>query len=80
MLLLPILHYPVSCGADGLLGDTHEAAPNLHVHFVEDEEENLSLAVESKKDFIPFHPQIYKTMQIIFDDKDLDDTHYDNKK
>jgi len=23
---------------------------------------------------------VVKTMQIIFDDKDLDDTHYDNKK
>ena len=38
-LLLPILHNPVSCGADGLLGDAHDAAYGLivHVHFVEDE-------------------------------------------
>ena len=41
MLLLPILHNPVSCGADGLLSDTHDAADGLvvHAHFVEDEEE-----------------------------------------
>jgi len=25
-LLPPILHNPVSCGADGLLGDAHDAA------------------------------------------------------
>ena len=26
MFLFPILHNPVSCGADGLLGDAHDAA------------------------------------------------------
>ena len=29
----------------------------IHAHFVEDEEENLSLVVKSQKDFIPLHPQ-----------------------
>ena len=40
MLLLPILHNPVPCGADGLLGDAHDAAHVLvvHTHFIEDEE------------------------------------------
>ena len=58
-LLPPILHNPVSCGADGLLGDAHDAAHVLvaHTHFIEDEEENLSLVVKSQKDFIPLHPQ-----------------------
>ena len=43
MLLLPILHNPVSCGADGLLGDAHDAADVLvvHAHLVEDEEEGV---------------------------------------
>ena len=38
-LLPPILHNPVSCGANGLLGDAHDAADGLivHAHFVEDE-------------------------------------------
>ena len=46
-LLSPILQNPVPCGADGLLGDAHDVAHALvvHAHFVEDEEENLSLAV-----------------------------------
>ena len=37
----------------------HDAAHGLivHAHFVEDEEENLSLAVKSQKDFISLHPQ-----------------------
>ena len=50
---------PVPCVADGLLGDAHDAADGLivHSHFVEDEEENLSLVVKSQKDFIPLHPQ-----------------------
>ena len=41
MLLLPILHNPVSCGADGLLSDTHDAAHVhvVHAHLVEDEED-----------------------------------------
>ena len=36
---------PGPCGADGLLGDAHDAADGLivHAHFVEDEEENRSL-------------------------------------
>ena len=34
----------VPCGADGFLGDTHEATPNLHTYLVEDEEEKLSLS------------------------------------
>ena len=40
-LLLPILQDPVSCGADGLLGDAHDAADVLvfHAHLVEDEED-----------------------------------------
>ena len=58
-LLPPILQDPVPCGADGLLGDANDAADGLivHAHFVEDEEENLSLVVKSQKDFIPLHPQ-----------------------
>ena len=58
-LFPPILHNPIPCGADGLLGDAHDAADGLivHAHFVEDEEENLSLVVKSQKDFIPLHPQ-----------------------
>ena len=50
---------PVPCGADGLLGDAHDATHGLiiHAHFVENEEENLSLVVKSQKDFIPLHPQ-----------------------
>ena len=41
--LLCILLNPVSCGADGLLGDAHDAAHVLvfHAHFVEDEEEGV---------------------------------------
>ncbi len=59
ILIPPILHNPVSRRADGLLGDAHDAAHGLvvHAHFVEDEEEKLSLAVKSQKDFIPLHPQ-----------------------
>ena len=39
-LFLPILHNPVSCGADGLLGDAHDAADVavVQAHLVEDEE------------------------------------------
>ena len=46
-LLSPVLQNPVPCGADGLLGDANDATHGLivHAHFVEDEEENLSLAV-----------------------------------
>ena len=42
-LLPPILHNPVSCGADGLLGDAHDAADVLvfQAHLVEDEEEGI---------------------------------------
>ena len=42
-LLPPILHNPVSCGADGFLGDAHDATHGLvvHAHFVEDEEEGV---------------------------------------
>ena len=34
---------PVSCGADGLLGDAHDAAHGLvvHTHLIEDEEEGV---------------------------------------
>ena len=39
-LLPPILLNPVPCRADGLLGDAHDAAHDLFVHnLVEDEEE-----------------------------------------
>ena len=43
-LLPPILHNPVSCGANGLLGDAHDAAHGLvvHAHLVEDEEEGVT--------------------------------------
>ena len=43
LLLPPILHNPVPCGADGLLGDAHDAADIfvVHAHFVEDEEEGV---------------------------------------
>ena len=39
-LLLPILQDPVSCGADGFLGDAHDATHGLVVqaHLVEDKE------------------------------------------
>ena len=42
-LLLHILHNPVSCGADGLLGDAHDAADVavVQTHLVEDEEESI---------------------------------------
>ena len=42
-LLLHILHNPVSCGADGFLGDAHDAVyvAVFHAHFVEDEEESV---------------------------------------
>ena len=38
-----ILHNLVPCGADGLLGDAHDATHGLivHAHFVEDEEEGV---------------------------------------
>ena len=41
--LPPILHNPVSCGADGLLGDAHDAADVrvFQAHLVEDEEESV---------------------------------------
>ena len=45
LFLLPtILQNPVPCGADGLLGDAHDAARGLivHAHFVENEEEKTS--------------------------------------
>ena len=40
-LLSPILLNPIFCGADGLLGDAHDAADVLvfHAHLVEDEED-----------------------------------------
>lgn len=40
-LLPPILHNSVSCGANGLLGDAHDAADVavFHAHLIEDEEE-----------------------------------------
>ena len=43
LLFSSILHNPVSCRADGLLGDAHDAAHSLviHAHFVEDEEEGI---------------------------------------
>ena len=39
-LLLPILQDPVSCGADGLLGDAHDATDVavFQAHLVEDKE------------------------------------------
>ena len=42
-LLLPILQDPVSCGADGLLGDAHEAldVAVVQAHLVENEEEGV---------------------------------------
>ena len=42
-LLSPILLNPVSCGADGLLGDAHDAADVavFKAHLVEDEEESV---------------------------------------
>ena len=41
--LFCILHNPVPCRADGLLGDAHDATHILifHAHFVEDEEEGV---------------------------------------
>ena len=43
LLLLHILLNPVSCGADGLLGDAHDAADVavFKAHLVEDEEESV---------------------------------------
>ena len=53
MLLLPILHNPVSCRADGLLGDAHDATDvaGFQAYLVEAEEESFSLmfACVSKK-------------------------------
>ena len=42
-LLPPILQNPVPCGADGLLGDAHDAVyvAVFHAHFGEDEEEGI---------------------------------------
>lgn len=42
-LLPPILLNPISCGADGLLRDAHDAAhvAVFQAHFVEDEEEGV---------------------------------------
>ena len=42
-LLLHILHNPVSCRADDLLGDAHDAADvvGFLAHLVEDEEEGV---------------------------------------
>ena len=42
-LLLYILHNPISCGADGFLGDAHDAADVavFQAHLVEDEEEGI---------------------------------------
>ena len=42
-LLPPILHNPVSCGANGLLGDAHDAADVavFQSHLIEDEEEGV---------------------------------------
>ena len=58
-LLPPILQNSVPCGADGLLGDAHDAAhgPVVHSHFIEEMEEKLSLAFKSQKDFIPLPPK-----------------------
>ena len=54
--------------------DAHDAAHGLVVnaHFVEDEEENLSLAVKSQKDFISLHPQIYWMMEQRFGNNSLE--------
>ena len=53
-LLPPILHNPVSCGADGLLRDAHDAAHGLvvHAHLVEDEEEGWSIWLNRLKNCI----------------------------
>ena len=42
-LLSPVLQNPGPCGADGLLGDAHDATHGLivHAHFVKDEEEGV---------------------------------------
>ena len=42
-LIFHILHNPVSCGADGLLGDAHDTADVLifQAHFIENEEESV---------------------------------------
>jgi len=66
-LFLTILHNPVPCGADGLLGDAHDTAHVLifHAHFVEDEEEGVNLYYLiriSPKLFVPLHLQKEKTI------------------
>ena len=66
-LFLTILHNPVPCGADGLLGDAHDTAHVLifHAHFVEDEEEGVNLYYLiriSPNFFVPLHPQIEETL------------------
>ena len=55
-ILLPILLNPVPCGADGLLGDAHDAADGLivHAHFIEDEKEKQALADCISKRFRTF--------------------------
>jgi len=65
---------PVPCGADGLLGDAHDATHGLiiHAHFVEDEEENLSLAAQFLKIIHTFAPEIYRTMEQRFSNNSLD--------
>ena len=44
-LLPPILHNPVSCGANGLLGDAHDAVDVavVYAHLVEAEEDRIAL-------------------------------------
>lgn len=56
ILLSSILHNPVPCGADGLLGDAHDSAHGLvvHAHFIEDEKEKQALADCISKRFRTF--------------------------
>jgi len=51
----------VLCGADGLLGDAHDAAHVLvvHTYFIEDEEEDISqLSTFVSETFRTFAPKV----------------------
>jgi hypothetical protein len=63
LLLFSILHNHESCGADGLLGNAHDAADVAGVlaHLVVDEEEGFpNRLLLSRKLFVPLQQQIIK--------------------
>ncbi len=54
-----VMKNPVPCRTDGLLGDAHDTLHGLifFTHFVEEMEENHSLATKSQTYFVPLHPK-----------------------